>query len=148
MGAGHPIIVDGSNIARNTASKNKPSWQNVNLIDSYLQTQGFAKEKIIFIFDANFGYQVNINDFEAHLSKDHRLCLAPGHEKADGHILKKALELQNSDPKFPPFIITNDRFTDYIKFPELEPLIKTRRRGVTWTFIQKKLEPVINFTFG
>jgi len=143
-----PVIVDGSNIARNKASKDRPSWKNVRLIDNYLQTIGFAKDKIIFIFDAAFAYQVDINDFDTQLSKDHRLCLAPGHEQADGHILTKAIELQKIEPNSPPFIVSNDRFNDFIQFPELEPLIRTRRRGVTWTFIQKRLEPVINFKFG
>lgn len=144
-----PVIVDGSNIARNQPSRDKPTWQNVKLIDQYLQSRGFVRDKIIFIFDANFPYNVDINDFNEQSIKDRRLCLCPSREQADAHILTKAFELQKAEPNSPPYIISNDKFDDYIiKYPELESLIKTQRRGVTWTFIQKKLEPVINFSFG
>lgn len=143
-----PVIIDGSNIARNPASNNKPSWRNIRLVDKYLQERGFAKDKIIFIFDANFPYHVDINDFEGQLNRDLRLCLCPSGEQADDHILAKADELQKKNPQCTPYIISNDKFSDkIIKHPELEQLVKTRRRGVTWTFIQKQLEPVINFKF-
>jgi len=139
------VIVDGSNVAYIHAAKDKPSLNNVRLIDKYLQEKGFKKDNIIFIFDASFKYKVDTKDFEAHIKKDNRYTKAPAGEDADSHILTKALEETNKNPGFPPFIISNDQYKEYFeKIPEFH-VLKPRKKGVTWTFILKKPKPVISF---
>ena len=136
-----PIIVDAANVAY---LGRKPSLENVKAIDNYLQEIGFRKDNIVFIFDAAFRHKVDSNEFEGIINKDFRYCVAPPGEQADAHILTKAFELFKKDPKFPPLIITNDQYIDYFeKNPQLEKL-RSRKRGVTWTFILKEPKPVIN----
>jgi len=140
------VIVDGSNIVFSRKLKDKPLWENICLVDQYLQDQGFERNKISFFFDANIDHVINISDFPSKLEKDHRLCCVPAGEKADGHILAKAKEYYNQEPNFPPFIISNDRFKDYESHDSLKEIVP-RRRGVTWTYRLKKPEPLINFLY-
>jgi len=139
-----PALVDGANIAY---IKNVPSMENVYLIDKYLQDKGFQKENISFIFDAAFRYQadIGIEAFDRLLENDNRYCLAPAGEKADSTILAKAWELMKQDPQHPPVIITNDQYKDYFEHHPEHLKLAERKKGVTWTFILKKKEPVINF---
>jgi hypothetical protein len=141
-----PVIVDGANVARSRRN-NEPSIENIKLIDQYLQTCGFNKQNINFVFDAAFRYDVPTEKFDIFLAADYRMSLAPPNEQADGPILTSALNLLQKQPDHPPFIITNDKFEDYFqRYPEFSPL-KTRKRGVTWSYIQKQPRPIINFTF-
>jgi uncharacterized protein YxeA len=138
------VIVDGLNIAyRNNAA----SLQNVVLVDQYLQERGFRKENISIIVDATFPYNCNIEleQFNEFMKNDNRYCKAPAGQQADEFILTKADEIYKHNPNNPPIIITNDQFKDHFeKHPELE-FLKKRKKGVTWTYIQKNPKPVINF---
>ena len=134
-------IVDGANVAY---VRNVPSLKNVKLVDNYLQKKGFRKDNIIFIFDAAFKYSVNAKEFDELAIKDNRYAVAPAGEQADAHILTKALEEKKKNPGFPPFIISNDQYKDYFaEHPEFEEL-KSRKKGITWTFILKKPDPIIS----
>jgi hypothetical protein len=138
-----PVIVDAANIAY---VKEQASLENVRLVDTYLQKTGFPTDNIIFIFDAAFRYKQGINpdEFDELLHKDMRYSMAPAGEKADNIILTKAWELVRKNPAYPPIIITNDQYKDYFeRHPEQESL-RERKKGVTWTFILGKKEPVIN----
>ena len=139
------VLIDGSNISY---GKNiEPGLDNVVLVDKYLQDKGFKKENISIIVDATFPYKCNIEreEFWEFRNNDKRYSLAPAGQQADVFILTKAYELYKKDPNNPPIIITNDKYEDHFtKHPELKP-IKSRKKGVTWTYIQKKPQPIINF---
>lgn len=138
------VIVDGSNISfRN----NKPGLENVALVDQYLQEKGFKRENISIIVDANFPYICNVerDDFDKFMENDNRYCKVPAGQPADVFILTKAEEIMRNNPNNPPIIISNDQYREYFdNHPELEKL-KSRKKGVTWTYIQKNPKPVINF---
>jgi hypothetical protein len=136
------VIVDGANVAY---IGSKPSLEHVKLIDNYLQIKGFRRDNITFIFDAAFRHKVNTEEFDEFMSRDKRYVCAPAGESADGHILTKALDDKNRNPGYSPYIISNDQYSGYfVEHPELEEL-RSRRKGVTWTFRLKKPEPVICF---
>jgi hypothetical protein len=138
-----PVIVDGANVAY---IKDRASMENIHLVDKYLQNAGFLKDNIIFIFDAAFRYVDGIDRdrFDKLVKQDMRYSLAPAGEKADSTILTKAWELLRKNPELPPLIISNDQFNDYFVAHPEHISLKRRKKGVTWTFILKKKEPVIN----
>lgn len=137
------VLVDGSNVAYRN---NKASLENIILIDKYLQEIGFRKENISIIFDANFPHKCNIDrdDFAEFMHNDPRYCMAPARQKADVFILTKAHQLFKKNPNYPPLIITNDKYEEHFEgHPELDNL-KSCKKGVVWTYIQKRPQPVIN----
>ncbi|EMR73858.1 Zc3h12a-like Ribonuclease NYN domain protein [Thermoplasmatales archaeon SCGC AB-539-N05] len=138
------VIVDGLNISYRN---NKACLENVELVDQYLQEKGFRRENISIIVDANFPYKCNIDRdfFDNYMENDSRYCKVPAGQPADVFILTKADEIMKSNPNNPPIIISNDQYKEHFdNHSELEQL-KSRKKGVTWTYIQKNPKPVINF---
>jgi hypothetical protein len=143
--AGCAVFVDGANVSR---INGKASVEHARLIDKYLQECGFAKDSINLIFDAAFRYDVNTQQFDDWRAKDQRVCLAPPNERADGVILTAAISEHTKKPSHPPFVITNDKYETYLREGSDYSILRKRKRGVTWTYIQKKPQPVINFVFA
>ena len=135
------VIVDASNVAY---VRNKPSLNNISILDAYLQDRGFNRENIVFIFDASFRHVVGPDVFDESLTSDRRYVCAPAGEPSDLIILQAALEHTNNTVNSNPLIISNDKYAEHFeKHQELSCLI-SRKRGVTWTFILKNRKPVIS----
>ena len=142
---GCPVFVDGANVSYINGNA---SVENARMVDKYLQECGFSKDSINLMFDAAFRHVVNTKEFDDWYAKDKRVCLTPANERADGVILTAALSGYRKQPNYPPFIITNDKYDTYLREDSDYRILRKRKRGVTWTYIQKKPQPVINFTFG
>jgi hypothetical protein len=110
---------------------------------------GIPKEEISKIVNGKELLNKYIRDvlreeFKKFIIKDQRYCESPSGQRADDFILTKAYDLLKMNPKCPPLIITNDDYQDHLKnHPEYSKLIPYKK-GVVWTYIQKKPQVVIN----
>lgn len=119
---GVPLFIDGSNVAYNNSDKkdgSKPLAKYIRLVAEEAKEYNFSDIRIYN--DANLEHLVQDIDVLVELKKEFKVEKVPGGTDADDFIIAFAKKNEG-------FIVTNDRFRDYIEsHPDDKEFIRDHR---------------------